>query len=59
LRTWLTGIYLPAIERAPGGAYSYAENGEYSMMEICRSIGRMLGHGGKTASMTSKEVVVE
>jgi nucleoside-diphosphate-sugar epimerase len=55
----LADLYLLAIERALGGAYYYAENGEYSMLEICQSISRMLGYNGKTASMTLEEAVVE
>jgi nucleoside-diphosphate-sugar epimerase len=55
----LADLYMLAIERAPGGAHYYAENGENAMIEICQSISRMLGFGGKTASMTLAEAAAE
>lgn len=55
----LADLYLTAMERAPAGAYYYAENGENSMLEICQAISRMLGYGGKTASMSLEEAAAE
>lgn len=55
----LVGLYLRAIEKAPAGAFYYAENGENSMREICEAISRMLGQGGRTQSMTIEEAAIE
>jgi nucleoside-diphosphate-sugar epimerase len=48
-----------AIEKAPLGAFYYAESGENSMREVCEAIGRMLGQGGRTQSMTMEEASAE
>jgi len=53
------GLYVLAIEKAPAGAFYYAENGENSMREICEAISRMLGQGGRTESMTVQEAESE
>ena len=55
----LMGLYLLAIEKAPAGAFYFAENGENSMREVCEAISRMLGQGGRTESMTVEEAVIE
>jgi nucleoside-diphosphate-sugar epimerase len=55
----LMPLYLLAIEKAPAGAFYFAENGENSMREICEAIGRMLGLGDKTQSMTIAEAAAE
>ena len=55
----LVGLYLRAIEKAPAGAFYYAENGENSMREVCEAISRMLGQGGRTQSMTIEEAAIE
>ena len=52
-------LYALAIEKAPAGAFYYAENGENSMREVCQAIGRMLGQGGRTQSMTVEEAAIE
>ena len=44
----LIGLYVLAIEKAPAGAFYFAENGENSMREVCEAISRMLGQGGRT-----------
>ena len=44
----LVGLYVLAIEKAPAGAFYFAENGENSMREVCEAISRMLGQGGRT-----------
>jgi nucleoside-diphosphate-sugar epimerase len=51
----LVTLYLLAIEKAPAGAFYFAENGENSMREICEAVSRMLGFGGATQSMTVEE----
>jgi len=55
----LTALYVLAIEKAPAGAFYYAENGENSMREVCEAISRMLGQGGRTQSMTVEEAATE
>jgi len=55
----LMGLYVLAIEKAPAGAFYYAENGENSMREVCEAISRMLGQGGRTQSMTVEEAAIE
>ena len=51
----LVDLYLLALERAPAGAFYYVENGENSMREACRAIGRMLGLGERTEPMTREQ----
>jgi nucleoside-diphosphate-sugar epimerase len=55
----LVDLYLLALERAPAGAFYYAENGENSMREACQAIGRMLGLGERTEPMTVAEAAAE
>ena len=55
----LMALYELAIEKAPAGAFYYAENGENSMREVCEAISRMLGQGGRTQSMTVEEAATE
>lgn len=52
-------LYLAAIEKAPAGAFYFAENGENSMREACAAVSRMLGFGGRTQSMTVEEAAAE
>ena len=55
----LTTMYGLAIEKAPAGAFYFAENGENSMREMCEAISRMLGQGGRTQRMTVEEAAAE
>jgi nucleoside-diphosphate-sugar epimerase len=55
----LVPLYALAMEKAPAGAFYFAENGENSMREVCQAIGRMLGFGGRTESMTMEEAAAE
>ena len=55
----LVELYLLALDRAAPGAFYYVENGENSMREACRAIGRMLGLGARTAPMTLEEAAAE
>ena len=55
----LVALYQLAIEKAPPGAFYFAENGENSMREVCEAIGRMLGQGGRTQSMTVEQAAAE
>jgi len=55
----LVRLYLAAAEKAPAGAFYFAENGENSMREVCEAIGRMLGQDGRTQSMSVEEAAAE
>ena len=54
----LADLYLAALDRAPAGAFYYAENGECSIKQIAEEIARALKLGG-TASMTQAEAAAE
>ncbi|UUX49838.1 NAD-dependent epimerase/dehydratase family protein [Nisaea acidiphila] len=51
----LVTLYGLVLERAPAGAFYYAENGENSMREVCEAIGRMLGQSGGPEEMSIEE----
>jgi len=55
----LVELYALALEKAPAGAFYYAENGEHSMREVCVAISRMLGQGGRTEAMSLDEAAGE
>ena len=55
----MVDLYLRALERAPAGAFYYAENGENSLRQVAQAISRMLGYGGRTAPMTPIEAAAE
>lgn len=55
----VVSLYLLALEKAPAGAFYFAENGENSMRELCEAISRMLGHGGRTESMSMAQAAAE
>ena len=55
----LVELYLLALDKAPAGAFYFAENGENSMREVCAAIGRMLDQDGRTESMTLEEAAAE
>jgi nucleoside-diphosphate-sugar epimerase len=55
----LMDLYLLALNKAPAGAFYYAENGENSMREAAAAISRRLGFGGRTAPMPIDEAVAE
>lgn len=55
----LVPLYALAIEKAPAGAFCYAENGENSMREACVAINRMLGFAGPPAAMSMSEAAAE
>ena len=52
-------LYRLALEKAPAGAFYYAENGENSYREIAQAISRMLGFGGSTKAMPMAEAIRE
>jgi len=53
----LVDLYLLALEKAPGGSFFFAENGDASFKEIAEMIGRSLGLGGKTVSVSVEDLV--
>ncbi len=55
----LVDLYLLALDRAPAGAFYFAENGENSMREVGAAIGRSLGQDGRTEAMTLEEASAE
>jgi nucleoside-diphosphate-sugar epimerase len=55
----LVTLYALAIEKAPAGAFYYAENGEDSMREVCEAINRMLGFAGPPSAMSMEEAAAE
>jgi nucleoside-diphosphate-sugar epimerase len=55
----LVSLYVLAFEKAPAGAFYYAENGENSYRELAQAISRMLGFGGRTKPMPVDEAVAE
>ena len=55
----LVTLYALAIEKAPAGAFFFAENGENSMREVCEAINRMLGLPGPPTAMSMAEAASE
>jgi nucleoside-diphosphate-sugar epimerase len=55
----LVTLYAFAIEKAPAGAFYFAENGENSMRAVCEAINRMLGFAGPPAAMSMQEAAAE
>ena len=55
----LVTLYALAIEKAPAGAFLFAENGENSMREVCEAINRMLGYAGAPSAMSMEEAAAE
>jgi nucleoside-diphosphate-sugar epimerase len=53
----LVELYLLALEKAPGGSFFFAENGEASFKEIAEAIGHSLGFEGKTVSLSVDDLV--
>jgi nucleoside-diphosphate-sugar epimerase len=55
----LVDLYRLAVEKAPAGAFYFAENGENSMREMAEAVSRRLGFGGRTEAMTLDEASAE
>ena len=55
----LVALYALAIEKAPAGAFFFAEHGENSMREVCEAINRMLGFAGAPSAMSMEEAAAE
>lgn len=50
-------LYLLALDRAPAGAFFFAESGEAAMIDANRAVGRMLGFGDATEPWPMAEAV--
>jgi nucleoside-diphosphate-sugar epimerase len=55
----LVALYALAIEKAPAGAFCFAENGENSMREVCEAINRMLGFAGAPTAISMEAAAAE
>lgn len=55
----LVTLYARAIDKAPAGAFYFAENGENSMREACVAVNRMLGFAGEPSAMSMQEAAAE
>jgi nucleoside-diphosphate-sugar epimerase len=53
----LVDLYVLTLEKAPGGSFFFAENGDASFKDIAERISRALALGGKTFSMNVEDVV--
>jgi nucleoside-diphosphate-sugar epimerase len=53
----LADLFLLALEKAPGGSFFFAENGDASFKELAEMISRSLGLGGKTVSLSVEDLV--
>ena len=53
----LVSLYLLALEKAPGGSFFFAENGNASFKEIAEMTSRSLGFGGKTVSISVEDLI--
>src|SRR5579871_6752522 len=51
----LVTLYALAIDKAPAGAFYFAENGENSMRQACLAINRMLGFAAEPLAMSMQE----
>jgi len=55
----LVTLYELAVEKAPSGAFFFAENGEATFLEIAEEIGRSLRPSGATESWSLDDAVAE
>jgi len=55
----LVTLYALAIDKAPAGAFYFAENGENSMREACEAINRAFGFAGPPVAMSMQEAAAE
>jgi len=55
----LVDLYVRALEKAPAGAFYFAENGENTMRELCVAISRTLGFGDAAQAMSLDEAAAE
>lgn len=55
----LVELYILAFDKAPAGGFYFAENGEESMRDVCRSINKMLGVEGAPKEMSLDDASAE
>jgi nucleoside-diphosphate-sugar epimerase len=55
----LVRLYALALDKAPAGAFYFAENGENAMRQACVAINRMLGFAGPPSAMSMQEAAAE
>jgi nucleoside-diphosphate-sugar epimerase len=53
----LVELYLLVIEKAPGGSFFFAENGNNSFKEVAEMLSNVLGFGGRTISLPVEDVI--
>jgi nucleoside-diphosphate-sugar epimerase len=53
----LVQLYLLALQKAPAGAFYFAENGEAALYDIVTVISRQLGYDGKTKGLSIDEAI--
>ena len=55
----LVDLYLLVMEKAPGGSFFFAENGNNSFKEVAEMISAVLGFGGRTVSLPVEDVILQ
>jgi nucleoside-diphosphate-sugar epimerase len=55
----LVDLYLLVMEKAPGGSFFFAENGNNSFKEVAEMISAALGFGGRTVSLPVEDVILQ
>ena len=53
----LVELYVLALDKAPGGSFFFAENGDASFKDIAEMISHSLGFEGRTVSLSVEDVV--
>lgn len=53
----LVNLYLLVMEKAPGGSFFFAENGNNSFKELAEMMSTVLGFGGRTISLPVEDVI--
>ncbi len=53
----LVDLYRLVMEKAPGGSFFFAENGNTSFKELAEMISTALGFGGRTVSLPVEDVI--
>jgi len=53
----LVELYVVALDKAPGGSFFFAENGDASFKEIAEMVSHALGFEGRTVSLSVEDVV--
>ena len=55
----LVDLYLLVMEKAPGGTFFFAENGNNSFKEVAEMISAALGFVGRTVSLPVEDVILQ